>query len=78
MDVWYKLEELRLVWVYKIDKGEIVVLLLICKYLGCMVNWVGDKNYLYCFYCFCYGGMYEKSGKNVLGILLMGLLDVYV
>ena len=77
-DAWYNSEETGTAWVYKDDKGEIVALSPVCKHLGCVVNWEGDKTKSEHFYCPCHGGLYTKDGTNVPGTPPIAPLDVTI
>lgn len=65
VDAWYESEVSKSAWVFKNDKGEIIALSPICKHLGCVVTWEGDKKFKNEFYCPCHGGRYYKDGTNV-------------
>jgi Rieske Fe-S protein len=52
------------VLVLKNDKGEIVAFGATCKHLGCTVQYLSDKNHIF---CGCHGGVYDLTGKNVSG-----------
>jgi len=65
VDAWYESEVSKSAWVFKNEKGEIIALSPICKHLGCVVTWEGDKKFKNEFYCPCHGGRYYKDGRNV-------------
>lgn len=48
----------------KNDQGEIVALGATCKHLGCTVQYIAEKNHIF---CGCHGGTYDLTGKNVSG-----------
>lgn len=48
----------------KNDQGEIVALGATCKHLGCTVQYLAEKNHIF---CGCHGGVYDLTGKNVSG-----------
>ncbi|HNF87219.1 MAG TPA: Rieske (2Fe-2S) protein [bacterium] len=48
----------------KNDAGELVALGATCKHLGCTVQYVPDKNHIF---CGCHGGTYDLTGKNIAG-----------
>ena len=52
------------VLVLKNDQGEIVALGATCKHLGCTVQYIAAKNYIF---CGCHGGTYDLTGKNISG-----------
>ena len=52
------------VLVLKNDAGEIVALGATCKHLGCTVQYIPDKNHIF---CGCHGGTYDLTGKNIAG-----------
>ncbi|QPC46687.1 ubiquinol-cytochrome c reductase iron-sulfur subunit [Mangrovibacillus cuniculi] len=77
VDGWYTSDVTQTAWVYKDEAGELVALSPVCKHLGCVVNWNGDKNNQSKFFCPCHAGLYEKNGKNVKGTPPLGPLDSY-
>jgi Rieske Fe-S protein len=54
----------RPVLILKNDQGEIVALGATCTHLGCTVQYVAEKNHIF---CGCHGGTYDLTGKNVAG-----------
>ncbi len=54
----------RPVLILKNDHGDIVALGATCTHLGCTVQYVADKNHIF---CGCHGGTYDLTGKNIAG-----------
>lgn len=52
------------VLVLKNDEGEIVAFGATCKHLGCTVQYLAEKNNIF---CGCHGGTYDLTGKNISG-----------
>jgi Rieske Fe-S protein len=54
----------KLVYVKKMDNGEIIVFSSQCTHLGCTVRWNESMER---FQCPCHGGVYDPEGKVVVG-----------
>lgn len=52
------------VLIIKNDAGELVAFNATCKHLGCTVQFLADKNHIF---CGCHGGTYDLTGKNIAG-----------